>query len=224
MAIVSWNVRGLNGEEAMRQVKLLVKYHKLDLLFLMETKLTEGKVNTIGNRLGFEHGFEVPRVGLGGGLMILWKDKLECSISLAAWNQSKFGSLAREIKETHQQVIFLHNIQDQIDTNSELKVKEHKLNELLYKEEVFWKQRSRILWLEAGDRNTKFFHQRAKKRNKINAIKGLLNEENEWCPNETKCSEIVQRFYQKLFTSNFPTVEKIEECLIAVQPTRVFPP
>ncbi|KAK1378465.1 hypothetical protein POM88_025209 [Heracleum sosnowskyi] len=77
MAIVSWNVRGLNGEEAMRQAKLLIKYHKPDLLFLMETKLAEGKVKSVSNKLGFEHGFEVPRVGLGRGIMVLRKDKVE---------------------------------------------------------------------------------------------------------------------------------------------------
>lgn len=47
-----------------------------------------------------------------------------------------------------------------------------KLNELLLKEEIFWKQRSRILWLKEGDQNTKFFHQRTKARNKFNSIEG----------------------------------------------------
>lgn len=376
MAIVSWNVRGLNGEEAMRQVKLLTKYHKPDLIFLMETKLTEGKVETICNRLGFDHGYEVPRAGLGGGIMIIWKEKVEviylssshnhfscfvrwdyqqrswhfcgfygdpkvtnrhhtwdllqklrtitsgpwlvmgdfneilnqedkeggevksdsqieafrislevcelkplenrgerftwirngingcikerldwamandewlegfpnnalihldyfhsdhrallvrlegdaglpagnsrkrsrfrfeniwvkepdcreiiasswtstnqsallsminnieqCTTSLKSWHQSRFGSLAKDIKETHQQIIHLHDVQDKLDNIGDLRAMEHKLNDLLSKEEIFWKQRSRISWLEAGDQNTKFFHQ----RNKVNTIKG----------------------------------------------------
>lgn len=77
------------------------------------------------------------------------------------------------IKETHQQIIHLHNIQDQQDDTRDLKMMEQKLNDLLLKEEIFWKQTSRILWLKEGDQNTKKIHGRAKKRNKVNNIKGM---------------------------------------------------
>ena len=32
-----------------------------------------------------------------------------------------------------------------------------RLNELLYREEMMWLQRSRVDWLKEGDRNTRFF-------------------------------------------------------------------
>jgi hypothetical protein len=40
------------------------------------------------------------------------------------------------------------------------------MDELLYREEMMWLQRSRISWLKEGDRNTTFFigNQRAKQR------------------------------------------------------------
>ncbi|KAF4349574.1 hypothetical protein G4B88_017073 [Cannabis sativa] len=79
MVIVSWKVRGLNGDVALRQTKLLLKYHKTNVIFFMETKLAEGKLDSMKKYLGFEWGYKVPRNGLSGGLMLLWKGNVEIS-------------------------------------------------------------------------------------------------------------------------------------------------
>ncbi|CAL8157860.1 unnamed protein product [Prunus armeniaca] len=50
-------------------------------------------------------------------------------------------------------------------------------NEVLDHEALFWKQKSRINWLQGGDRNTKFFHLTAVIRRRRNKIKRLKNND-----------------------------------------------
>ena len=47
------------------------------------------------------------------------------------------------------------------------------ISELLAREEIMEKQRSRITWLKDGDRNTKMFQAKAKERARCNKISAL---------------------------------------------------
>ena len=72
------------------------------------------------------------------------------------------------------------------------------------KEEKMWQQQSRLQWLQNGDRNTRFFHGTATQRKQRNFIKGLREENGVWQEDETVFSGILNRFYEKLFTSSNP--------------------
>ena len=78
------------------------------------------------------------------------------------------------------------------------------ITELLHHEEVFWKQRSRAIWLSAGDKNTKFFHQRASHRRHQNHINGLHDGQGVWQTDEGRVASIAEEYYRELFTSNNP--------------------
>ncbi|XP_059077889.1 uncharacterized protein LOC131876488 [Cryptomeria japonica] len=47
--------------------------------------------------------------------------------------------------------------------------------EILSREEIYWRQKSRDLWLSDGDRNTKFFHSLAKLKRQHNRISCIQN-------------------------------------------------
>ena len=49
-----------------------------------------------------------------------------------------------------------------------------------------WRQRSQINWLQLGDRNTIFFHEKASARFKKNLIDGLLDAEGRWQEDEAR--------------------------------------
>lgn len=71
-----------------------------------------------------------------------------------------------------------------------------------------WSQRSRVNWLKYGDRNTKFFHQYAKQRGKVNKIDGILGEDNKWRTGKVEIGSVFVDYFRGLFTSGGGTLDE----------------
>lgn len=98
---------------------------------------------------------------------------------------------------------------------TKLKEAKHKLNEALKIEEIMWLQRSRVLWLQQGDRNTNFFHQTVNGRRKRNTISRLHDTNGNWITNEGKIKEELVGYFKDIYKRE--ETQRIEEALQFVE-------
>lgn len=82
------------------------------------------------------------------------------------------------IKRKEEEIMELSS-RDDCSGAEDLDKAEVELEELLDEEEYYWRARSREVWLENGDRNTKWFHTKASHRRKKNKIEGIYDQNGE---------------------------------------------
>ncbi|KAM0908155.1 hypothetical protein ACQ4PT_015643 [Festuca glaucescens] len=116
---------------------------------------------------------------------------------LQSWSRKKFGNLLAELDKCRKQLTAL--MQTGNDREAIRRVSDQ-MNELLYKEEMLWMQRSRINWLKEGDQNTKYFHQKAVWRARKNKIKKLKDEDGVWRDVPSDMERMATSYFKELFT------------------------
>lgn len=135
--------------------------------------------------------------GMGDNIM----EKMQkCGASLMSWANREFGSVKKKKKELYGR---LHELQ-QADPNPvvmhEMRKTEMELDGVLKNEETMWLQRSRALWLQDGDKNTKFFHQKATNRKRRNTIQCIENERGESMTEFEDIVEVVRNYFVQIFS------------------------
>ncbi|XP_057418230.1 uncharacterized protein LOC130712412 [Lotus japonicus] len=99
-----------------------------------------------------------------------------CLVGLKRWAKHRFGNVPAEIKATKEE---LNELQERIHEEGVLatiKNLEDHLDDLLESEEIWWSQRSRAMWLQHGDKNSKFFHQKATQRKERNWVDSIQDD------------------------------------------------
>ncbi|KAL5735902.1 hypothetical protein ACOSQ2_030690 [Xanthoceras sorbifolium] len=134
------------------------------------------------------------------------RDKLVlCADRLENGSKVKFGSLKKAIDRKRSEINLLYDRMQSEQVLNAIKCRERELESLISKEELYWKQRSRVDWLLAGDKNSKFFHRRATARKKKNQISSLLDNRGVRRESEQGMSSVVLDYFSDLFRSIQPS-------------------
>lgn len=94
---------------------------------------------------------------------------LSLSSFMDKWDQNFFNKFWEKVKKLKLSLNLLMNRCDDQGVKEYFDVK-IKLDDLLYHEELYWRQRAKSLWLKEEDTNSKYFHADASKRKKSNHI------------------------------------------------------
>lgn len=104
----------------------------------------------------------------------------QCRIKLQKWSRSNGVNYKRRIEELQGQLLNIQHMQG----NSYNKQEEMHIKSLLEEEwkmeEECCRQKSRVQWLKAGDKNTRYFHQSIIQRRRENHIRRIQKSYGTW--------------------------------------------
>ncbi|XP_008227636.1 PREDICTED: uncharacterized protein LOC103327128 [Prunus mume] len=125
-----------------------------------------------------------------------------CASNLSRWYARKGGQVPKKVKELRLRLASLQSYEPSTQTFHTRSLIETELDKCLEQEEIYWHQRSRVHWLQHGDRNTSFFHMQATSRRKKNALVGILDENDRWQREYDQIGGVFVEFFTNLFTSD----------------------
>ena len=79
-------------------------------------------------------------------------------------------------------------------------------------EEIYWRQKSRVLYIREGDRNTRFFHRIASSRRRFNSIDRLMVD-GELSSDPEAIAGCISDFYRQLYAETMahrPLLDDVE--------------
>jgi hypothetical protein len=150
----------------------------------------------------------------------LQKKLIDVVGQLQGWGRNTFGHVRLELKQLKAELEKFQADPNQIGpSHAEIKVTD-RIVELNHHEEVMWQQCSRVQWLQAWDKNTKFFHMRASQRKKKNKISRLKQPDGSVTEDVKELGSMTMGFYKNLYRSE--GTQNMEEVLGTV-PIKVTP-
>ena len=131
--------------------------------------------------------------------------------ALRALNKEKLGQLPKRTKEAY--LVLCEKQKETLERPSSEAIREEsealeRWQRLAELEEEFYKQKSKMHWMEVGDRNNRFFHNAAKIREIRNAIREVQCPDGSVVTTEEDIKKEAERFFSELLTFRPPDYEE----------------
>ena len=78
--LLSWNCRDLGSLRVVQEVTKMVTKYKPQVIFLIEMKRKNHKMEWLRSKWKFDRCFTMEEIGIGGGLAILWINKVQAEV------------------------------------------------------------------------------------------------------------------------------------------------
>lgn len=121
-----------------------------------------------------------------------------CGSKLKHWNKTSFGNIQKQLIVANKKLEEAHNRYPQDIVQMEVNEVRKEVHLWLEMDELTWKKRSRTLWLNEGDRNSRFFHVNASNKRKRNSLVSLKIGAWEWVKKERLETHIIH-YFQTMF-------------------------
>lgn len=134
------------------------------------------------------------------------------------WSKEVFGNIFKKKRDLMNRIGGIQRAQS-VRFKRRLQKLETKLlkqyHETLIQEERMWKEKSRIKWLQAGDKNTHFFHLASTQRQHRRVILTLRDDVGEWVDEPDALKRLAVDYYKRLYNTDEPIMTYV--------PTHGFP-
>ena len=141
--------------------------------------------------------------GSDGSLVGNILSKVEkCGKELGQWEKNVFGNIRMELNRLKKSLAKEERVAMVSRNNFRVRQIKKEIEVLQDREATMWAQRSRILWANVGEKNSKYFHCCATRRFWKNSLEGIRDEGGVWRTRQEKIGEVMVNYFKSLFTAS----------------------
>ncbi|XP_061993843.1 uncharacterized protein LOC133711764 [Rosa rugosa] len=139
-------------------------------------------------------------------------------VELLQWHRVEFAKQKVEMRVVQEKLNDLMKAPYSPEQYEEQRRLHVMYSQMLAQQEKYWRQRSRSLWLQEGDRNSAFFHRRASNRRSRNFIKGLNDAQGVWRAEPERIHDLLMEYYNHVFATEGTVSEAVQVIMEATAP------